>query len=47
MMHEMTTEKTLHATIIVECNKRPLFKEEPTEGDVRRLLDILFRSSLH
>ena len=41
---EKTTKKILHGTIIVECNKRPLFAEEPTEADSRRLIDILFRA---
>lgn len=30
--------------MVVECNKRPLFAEEPTDGDIRRIVDILFRS---
>ena len=30
---------------IVECNKKPLFAEEPTHADILRLIDIYFRSS--
>jgi len=43
--HEKETEKELNLTMIVECNKRPLFAEEPTQADVRRIVDIFFRSS--
>lgn len=43
--HEKETEKELNLTMIVECNKRPLFAEEPTQADVRRIIDIYFRSS--
>lgn len=39
------TTKELNLTLIVECNKRPLFKDEPGDAEVRRLLDINFRSS--
>jgi len=42
--HEKKTEKRLHSTIICECNKRPLFVEEPKDAEIRRLIDILFRS---
>jgi phage/plasmid-associated DNA primase len=38
-------KKELNLTLIVECNKRPLFSEEPGDAEVRRLLDINFRSS--
>jgi hypothetical protein len=31
--------------MIVECNKRPLFAEEPEQADARRIIDIFFRSS--
>lgn len=43
--HESNTEKKLYGTIIVECNKKPLFAEEPTQADILRLIDIYFRSS--
>jgi phage/plasmid-associated DNA primase len=43
--HETCTEKDLHGTIIVECNKKPLFKEEPTDADARRIIDVYFRST--
>ena len=44
-LYESTCDKELNLTLIVECNKRPLFKEEPTEADARRIVDVLFRSS--
>jgi phage/plasmid-associated DNA primase len=28
--------------LIMECNVRPLFQEDPTDGDIRRIVDILF-----
>jgi phage/plasmid-associated DNA primase len=43
--HESNTEKKLYCTIIVECNKKPLFAEEPTQADIMRLIDVYFRSS--
>jgi hypothetical protein len=43
--HESATEKKLYCTIIVECNKKPLFAEEPTQADILRLIDVYFRSS--
>ena len=42
---ESETQKELNLTMIVECNKKPLFKEEPTQADVMRLIDIYFRST--
>ena len=44
-LYESTCAKELNLTLIVECNKRPLFKEEPTDADARRIVDLLFRSS--
>lgn len=44
-LREGNTQKELNLTLIVECNKRPLFKEEPTDADARRIVDLLFRSS--
>ena len=43
--HEKVTEKKLNATIIIECNKKPLFAEDPTEADTRRIIDVYFRST--
>jgi len=43
--YENNTEKILHCTIVCECNKRPLFAEEPTTAEVERLIDIYFRST--
>ena len=44
-LREGDTQKELNLTLIVECNKRPLFKEEPTDADARRIVDLLFRLS--
>jgi len=43
--HENETIKKLNLTMVVECNKRPLFKEEPTDAEIRRIIDIYFRST--
>jgi len=38
-------EKTyLRLTLILECNKKPLLEEEPTDADMRRIIDLLFES---
>ena len=38
-------EKTLlQLTLMLECNKKPLLEEEPTEADMRRIIDLLFGS---
>jgi phage/plasmid-associated DNA primase len=42
--HETNTTKELNLTMIVEANKKPLFAEEPTDADVRRIVDIYFRA---
>jgi phage/plasmid-associated DNA primase len=42
--HETNTVKELNLTMILEANKRPLFAEEPTEADARRIIDIYFGS---
>ena len=42
--YEKETEKSLNLTMVVECNKRPLFSEEPKDSETRRIIDILFRS---
>ena len=44
-LHEKETEKELNATIIIECNKKPLFSEEPTNAELYRLIDLYFRST--
>ena len=43
--HESNTTKELNLTMIIECNKKPLFSEEPTDADVRRIIDVYFRST--
>lgn len=43
--HEKETEKELNLTMIVECNKKPLFSEEPKDAELRRLIDLYFRST--
>jgi len=43
--HEKTTQKELNLTMIVECNQKPLLSEEPQEAELRRIIDIYFRSS--
>lgn len=42
--HEKETQKELNLTMIVECNKKPLFAEEPTNAEVRRIIDVYFQS---
>ncbi len=43
-LYEKETVKKLHATTICECNNKPKFAEEPTNGEIRRLIDIHFPS---
>lgn len=43
--HESGTEKTLHITMVIECNARPLFAEDPKKAEIDRLVDILFGST--
>lgn len=43
--HENSTEKVLHITMVIECNARPLFAEDPKKAEVDRLIDIHFRST--
>jgi putative DNA primase/helicase len=42
---EKETEKDLNLTMVVECNKKPLFAEEPKDAEVHRIIDIFFRST--
>jgi phage/plasmid-associated DNA primase len=35
-------EITLALLLIMECNKRPLFEEDPTDAEARRIIDVLF-----
>jgi phage/plasmid-associated DNA primase len=43
--HETLAKKELNLTMIIECNKKPLFAEEPTNADVGRIFDVYFRST--
>lgn len=43
--HESTTKKELNLTTMVECNKRPLFAEEPCRSEIRRIIDLYFRTT--
>jgi len=40
MLFSNKTEIKLSLILVMECNKRPLFEEEPTEAEYERLLDI-------
>lgn len=44
-LYDNQTEKILHNTTFVECNKRPVFAEEPRIADIERLIDIYYRST--
>ena len=40
--HETCSQILLNLTLLLECNKRPKFAEEPTTADIRRLIDEQF-----
>ena len=44
-LYESNAIKALTLTMVVECNKRPLFSEEPGHAEAMRIIDILFRST--
>jgi len=44
-LYESETQKELNNTMICECNEKPVFSETITPADVRRIIDIYFRSS--
>jgi len=44
-LYETSTKKELHLTMVVECNKKPQFSEEPTTADKRRIIDVQFRTT--
>jgi phage/plasmid-associated DNA primase len=44
-LNDSDTKKEINLTMIVECNKKPMFNEEPTNADVRRIIDINFRTT--
>jgi hypothetical protein len=43
--YEKDTNKELNATMIVECNKRPTFAEEPNVAESERIIDLHFKST--
>ncbi len=43
-LYENEDKTVLHLTLVLECNKKPKLTEEPTEGDARRIVDLLFES---
>jgi len=44
-LYESNTQKEILATIICECNDKPDFNEAITKAEVRRIIDIYFKSS--
>lgn len=43
--YEKETQKELNLTMIVECNKKPLFAKEPTNAEARRIIEVNFQST--
>ena len=43
--HEKQTEKELNLTMIVECNQIPLLADQISNAEVRRIIDVYFRST--
>lgn len=43
-LYDSNTEKYLFNTTILECNKRPKLKENPTTAEMARIIDIRFNS---
>jgi hypothetical protein len=43
--YESNTQKELNNTMICECNEKPAFAESITQADIRRIIDIYFRSN--
>ena len=44
-LYESETTKKLHMTCVVECNKKPLFSEEPQRAEMERIVDVLFKNT--
>ena len=44
-LFEKTTAKNLYLTLVVEVNQKPKFKEEATQADIRRLIDLYYPST--
>jgi phage/plasmid-associated DNA primase len=42
--HENDIKKELNLTMIIECNKKPIFAEEPGQSEIRRIIDLYFGS---
>ena len=43
--YESDTQKELCNTMICECNDKPAFSDSITQADIRRIIDVYFRSS--
>ena len=44
MLYSSNCLVRLHLTLVMECNKKPPFKEDPTNADAERIVDMLFGS---
>lgn len=44
-LHSNDTKVRLCMTAFIECNKRPPLKNNPTDADAKRIIDLLFGSS--
>ena len=44
-LFESKTKKIYHLTCVVECNKKPLFKDTPEIAEIERVIDIMFRNT--
>ena len=44
-LYESETDKELNNTMICECNAKPAFRSSILKADIRRIIDIYFRSS--
>lgn len=44
-LYSSKTTVELHNTTVMECNRKPKLKEQPTKGDIRRIVDIHFSST--
>lgn len=44
MLYSSHSIVRLFLTLVMECNKKPPFKEDPTDADAERIVDLLFGS---